>query len=66
MARTRACKARPRPPGRVLRTEKEDVRHGSTVEELMLVDGRDERETVDGEQRGPGKRWAWCSIGKFF
>jgi len=50
----------------VLRSEKEDVRHGSTVEELMLVDGGDEQETADGEQRGHGKRWAWCLIGEFF
>lgn len=60
MARTRACKSRPRPPGRVLRTERDEVRRGSTVEELRLRDEEDERETV-GE--GHGKRWAQCSIG---
>lgn len=61
MARTRACKARPRPPGRVLRMEKEETRRGSTVEELRLEDEEDERETGGG---GYGKRWAQCSIGK--
>ncbi|EFQ90513.1 hypothetical protein PTT_12886 [Pyrenophora teres f. teres 0-1] len=49
MARTRACKGRPRPPGRVIRIEKrENVRRGSTVEELMLLDDGNENEREIG------------------
>ncbi|PZD45079.1 hypothetical protein A1F97_01688 [Pyrenophora tritici-repentis] len=56
MARTRACKGRPRLPGRVIRTEKEEnVRRGSTVEELMLSDNGNE----DERDIGHGVR---CSV----
>ncbi|RMZ70523.1 hypothetical protein GMOD_00000627 [Pyrenophora seminiperda CCB06] len=64
MARTRACKARPRPPGRVIQTGREEVNRGSTVEELGLVNDGDEHRTGGGEvQRGYGDRWARYQIG---